>query len=72
MSDRHSTAEGSPDKRRQYTLSITEEDRQRSFEHEDERWERHRQVRDWLLLGVAALFWVAFQLSFFFLVPGIK
>ncbi len=72
MSDRHSTTEGPPDQRRQYTLSITEEDRQRSFEHEDERWERHRQVRDWLLLGVAALFWVAFQLSFFFLVPGIK
>ena len=72
MRDVHTTTEAPEDQRRRYTLSISDEDRRRSFEHEDERWERHRQVRDWIVLGAAALFWVAFQLSFLFLVPGIK
>lgn len=57
---------------RRYTLSITDEDREASFATEDERWEPQNQIRDWVILIIAVLFWVGIQLSMFFLVPGIK
>ena len=57
---------------RDYTLSISDEDRQKSFEVEDRRWEKNQQIRDWTILIVAILFWIGFQLSFYFLVPGIR
>lgn len=72
MKDQHQVPNPAEDQHRHYTLSISEEDRQRSFAHEDERWSRRNQVRDWLILGVAIVVWVAFQLSFYFIVPGIK
>lgn len=47
---------------RGYTLSISEEERQASFDVEDRRWETNQQVRDWTILVIAILFWLAFQL----------
>lgn len=57
---------------RQYTLSISEDDRLESFATEDERWEPHNQVRDWIVLAIAIAIWVGFELSFYLLVPGIR
>lgn len=56
---------------RKYMLSISNEDRQKSFAEEDQRWETNRQIRDWILLIAGILFWVAFQLSIYFLIPGL-
>lgn len=57
---------------RQYTLSISEEDRQRSFELEDKRWARNKQIRDWLILiGLILIMW-AWQLIVYFSEPGLR
>ncbi len=57
---------------RHYTLSISDEDRQRSFDTEDKRWATNLQVRDWIMLLIAIVIWVGFQLSFYFLEPGLR
>ena len=56
---------------RRYSISISDEKREKSFAEEDQRWETNRQVRDWIILIIAIVFWIAFQLSVYFLVPGI-
>jgi hypothetical protein len=61
-----------PEAERRYTLSISDEDREKSFQTEDARWETRKQVRDWIILVILIIVWLAFQLSFFFLVPGIR
>lgn len=60
------------EEQRQYTLSISEENRERSFEIEDERWSKQNQIRDWIVLGIAILFWLGTQLIVYFLEPGLK
>ena len=72
MSPETTPAEEADKYEREYTLSISDEDRQKSFETEDKRWEQGEQIRDWVVLIIAILFWLGFQLSFYFLVPGIK
>jgi len=57
---------------RQYTLSISEEARRRSFEIEDERWARDKQVKDWLKLGLMVAITLLWNLLVFFLQPGLK
>ncbi len=57
---------------RHYTLSVTDENRQKSFDTEDKRWATNLQLRDWIILLIAILFWVGFQLSFYFLEPGLR
>lgn len=70
--NRSADSESQEDLEREYTLSISDEDRQKSFEIEDRRWERSKIIQDWVVLGIAIVVWLAFQLSFYFLVPGIK
>ncbi len=60
------------DQERHYTLSISDEDRDKSFEIEDKRWSSGEQVRDWVILIILILIWLTFQVSFYFLVPGIR
>jgi hypothetical protein len=66
--------EGRPDSEaeRQYTFSITDEDRDRSFEIEDRRWERGQQIRDWLILALMIAISLGYHLLVFFLEPGLR
>ena len=57
---------------RQYTYSISEEDRQKSFDIEDERWTRGKQARDWMKLGLMILIYWAWCLIVFLLEPGLR
>ncbi len=57
---------------RQYTGSITEEDRIKSFEHEDARWTTRAQVGDWIKLLIMMAAYVAWCLIVYFLEPGIR
>lgn len=57
---------------RQFTLSIGEEEREKSFEKEDERWARENQMRDWLKLAVLIVASLAYHLLIFFLEPGLR
>ena len=57
---------------RQYTVSISEEDRRKSFEIEDERWQLKYQLRDWLILGVLVLITLVWTLFVYFLQPGLR
>ncbi len=61
-----------PNQEREYTLSISEEDRKKSFETEDKRWSTANRVRDWVILVILIIFWIGFQLSFYFLEPGLR
>ena len=60
------------DAERRYTLSITDEDRRRSFETEDKRWARDQQIRDWLKLALLIAISLAYHLVVFFLEPGLR
>lgn len=57
---------------RRYTLSINDDERQRSFDLEDERWESSKQIRDWVIVIIITLAYLAIQLSVYFLEPGLK
>ncbi|MCB0007885.1 MAG: hypothetical protein KDE04_15575 [Anaerolineales bacterium] len=57
---------------RQYTLSITEADRQKSFDTEDARWSRAQQTRDWSILGVMILIMLIWQFLVYWLEPGLR
>ena len=63
---------GPEEKERQYTYSISEEDRQKSFEIEDKRWEKNRQIGDWLKLGLMILLFWGWTLLVYFLEPGLR
>lgn len=68
IEDQHILEEGE----RQYTYSISEEDRQKSFEIEDERWSKENQRRDWMKLGLMILINWAWCLLVFLLEPGLR
>lgn len=63
---------GNPEHHRRYTVSISDEDRSRSFELEDERWQVKNQVRDWLILAVLVLITVGWNLLVYFMEAGLK
>lgn len=60
------------EEQRQYTLSISEEDRQRSFEMEDSRWERNKQIRDWLILGLMVAVTLLWHYLVYLFEPGLR
>ncbi len=66
------SSQNQPENERRYTLSISDADRKHSYEIENERWALNKQIRDWIVIIIAVILWVGFQLSIFFLVPGIK
>ncbi len=57
---------------RRYGLSISDEDRKKSFEIEDERWSTKNQVKDWLKLGGMVLLTAIWCLIVYFLEPGLR
>lgn len=57
---------------RQYNVSISEEDRNRSFEIEDERWRIQNQLRDWMILGVMVLLTLGWNLFVYFMEAGLR
>lgn len=61
-----------PEEHRQYTVSISEEDRKRSFEIEDERWKLKYQMRDWLILLLLVAITVGWNLLVYFNEAGIR
>lgn len=66
--DRHDAEEGE----RQYTISISEENRLKSFQIEDERWATSEQVKDWLKLALMIAVDLAWMLIVYFLEPGLR
>jgi hypothetical protein len=42
------------------------------FRIEDERWAAHRQLRDWMWLGVMIIVFTAWTLIVYFLEPGLR
>ena len=64
----HITAE----EERNYTYSISEEDRKKSFEIEDVRWTRANQLADWGKLGIMILIYIAWSLIVYILEPGLR
>ena len=62
----------SDERERQFTFSISEEDRQKSFEIEDKRWSRSEQIKDWLKLGLMMAIMLGWGLLVYFLEPGLR
>ena len=62
----------SEEEHRRYTTSITKEDRQQSFEIEDERWQRRKQIIDWLILAGMVAVNLLWQLIVYFFEPGLR
>ena len=60
------------EEQRQYTISISEADRQKSFQIEDERWSRSNQLRDWLILGVMVFVTLFWMILVYLLEPGLR
>lgn len=60
-----------PDERH-YSLSISEEERQHSFDIEDERWSRRNQIGDWLKLGFVVLIYLTVTYLIYLFEPGIR
>jgi hypothetical protein len=63
---------GTEEDERRYTLSISEEERERSFKMEDDRWAREKQLGDWLKLALLVVISLAYHLLIFFLEPGLR
>lgn len=57
---------------RRYTLSISEDARQHSFEMEDEEWSRENQIKDWLKLLLLIVISLTYHLLIFLLEPGLR
>ncbi len=57
---------------RQFTLSISDEDRKKSFEIEDWRWSQKEQAKDWLKVGLMVAIMWAWMLAVYFLEPGLR
>lgn len=57
---------------RHYTLSISDKDRQTSFDIEDKRWERGEQIKDWLKLAGMVAIVLLYHLVVYFLEPGLR
>lgn len=57
---------------RRYTVSISDEDRDSSFELEDKRWARSEQIKDWLKLGLMVLVYLAWTFLVYWREPGLR
>jgi hypothetical protein len=57
---------------RHTTYALSAEHRRKSFEIEDERWERGRQVRDWVILLVILAINLSWMLLVYLLEPGLR
>lgn len=57
---------------RSYLLSLSEEDRRRAFQEEDERWKTSEQVKDWLKLAFFVAITLAWNLIVYYLQPGLR
>ncbi|MGE5224296.1 MAG: hypothetical protein ACM3PY_17810 [Omnitrophica WOR_2 bacterium] len=57
---------------RRYGLSMTNEDRKKSFQIEDERWSRDNQIKDWLKLGLMMVIMIVWMATVYFLEPGLR
>ena len=57
---------------RSYTESISDEDRESSFEIEDPRWARSEQIKDWLKLGLMVIIYLAWTLLVYWREPGLR
>jgi hypothetical protein len=57
---------------RRYTMSISDEDRKKSFEIEDRRWATSEQIKDWLKLLVMMIITAIWCLTVYFLQPGLR
>ena len=53
-------------------MPLAEEERRRSFELEDRRWDAREQLRDWIWLAVMIVAYCAWTLFAFFLEPGLR
>ena len=53
-------------------MPLAEEQRRRSFELEDRRWEARQQVRDWIWLAVMIIAYCAWTLFVYLAEPGLR
>ena len=53
-------------------MPLAEEQRRRSFELEDRRWEARQQVRDWIWLAVMIIAYCAWTLFVYLTEPGLR
>jgi hypothetical protein len=53
-------------------MPLAEEERRRSFELEDRRWEPRQQLRDWIWLAVMIVAYCAWTLFVYLTEPGLR
>ena len=53
-------------------MPLAEDERRRSFELEDRRWETRQQVRDWMWLAVMIIVYTAWTLFVYLVQPGLR
>lgn len=53
-------------------MPLAEDERRRSFELEDRRWEARQQVRDWIWLAVMIVAYCAWTLFVYLVEPGLR
>jgi hypothetical protein len=53
-------------------MPLAEDERRRSFELEDRRWEARQQVRDWIWLAVMIVAYCAWTLIVYLVEPGLR
>ncbi len=57
---------------RHTTFALSEQDRRASFQIEDERWQRGRQLRDWGILAAMILIYLSVSFLIFIFEPGLR
>jgi hypothetical protein len=58
--------------RDKHDMPLAEDERRRSFELEDRRWDAREQLRDWIWLAVMIVAYCAWTLFAFLLEPGLR
>ena len=53
-------------------MPLAEEERRRSFELEDSRWETRQQLRDWAWLAIMIIAYCAWTLFVYLTEPGLR
>ncbi len=57
---------------RHTTFAMSRADRRASFQIEDERWQRGRQLKDWGILAAMILIYLAVSFLIFIFEPGLR
>lgn len=57
---------------RHTTYAQSPKDRRASFQMEDERWQRSRQLRDWAILAAMILIYLGVSFLIYFFEPGLR